>query len=86
MALQGLRWPQRTAHLLFHLETVMQIKCDLCQVPGMPLPHPGPSPSQPAANLHLPFTNSLLLCSQPDTPGLPLQVQERSGTVAPHDR
>lgn len=70
-ALQGLRWPQRTAHLPFYLETVMQIKCGLCQVPGMPLPHPGPLPSQPAANLHFQFTNSLLLWSQPDTQDCP---------------
>lgn len=71
VALQGLRWPQRTANLPFHLETVMQIKCPLCQAPGMPRPLPGPSPSQPAANLHLQFTNSLLLWSQPDTQDCP---------------
>lgn len=81
VALQGLRWPQRTAHL----ETVMQIKCGLCQVPGMPLPRPCPSPSQPAASLHLQFTNSLLLWSYL-TPRTAPQVQERSETVAPRDR
>lgn len=85
VALQGLRWPQRTAHLAFHLETVMQIKYGLCQVPGMPLPRPGPSPPQPAATLHLQFTNSLLLWSHL-TPRTAPQVQERSETVAPCDR
>lgn len=50
-----------------------------------PLPRPGPSPSQPAANLHLQFTNPLLLWSHL-TPRTAPQVQERSGTFAPCDR
>lgn len=83
VALQGLRWLQRTAHLPFHLETDMQIKCGLCQAPGMPLPRPGPSPSQPTStsSLQTPFSSGADL-----TPRTAPQVQERSGTVAPHDR
>lgn len=57
----------------------------LVSVPGMPLPRPGPSPSQPAASLHLQFTNSLLLWGYL-TPRTAPQVQERSETVAPRDR
>lgn len=87
VALQGLRWPLRTAHLPFNLETVVQIECGLCQAPGTPLPLPGPSPSQPAAHLHTqgrlqtPFSSGANL-----TPRTAPQVQERTGTVAPRDR
>lgn len=47
--------------------------------------HASSSPSQPAASLHLQFTNSLLLWSYL-TPRTAPQVQERSETVAPCDR
>lgn len=85
--LQGLRWPQRTVHPPFHLETVMQIKCGLCQVPGMPLPFSSPSPPPPSL---LPTsTSSLQIPLYPGASLIPKtapQVRERPGTVAPRDR